>query len=328
MPIKFYWGEDDFLMSQEIESLRQSVLDENWASFNFDKITADQPDATIQGLNQAMTPPFGAGNRFVWLVNTTICQHCSADLLTELERTLPQIPAETILLFTTPNQPDGRLKSTKLLQKLAEVREFSPIPPWRTEDLIKNVEQLAAKLNVKLTANAVDRLAESVGNDTRQLYMELEKLQLYAESGSRSIDETIVSELVQSNTQNSLKLAAAIQAGDIHKALGLLADLISHNEPGLRIVATLIGQFRTWLWVKLMLDNGERDERKIAEAAEIANYKRIYFLKKEVAPLRLTALKSSLPLLLELEAELKRGANETATLQTKIIELCRLFQSA
>lgn len=328
MPIKFYWGEDDFLMSQEIESLRQSVLDENWASFNFDKITADQLDATIQGLNQAMTPPFGAGYRLVWLVNTTICQHCSADLLTELERTLPQVPAETILLFTTPNKPDGRLKSTKLLQKLAEVKEFSPIPPWRTEDLIKNVEQLAAKLNVKLTANAVDRLAESVGNDTRQLYMELEKLQLYAESSSRSIDETVVSELVQSNTQNSLKLAAAIQTGDIHKALGLIADLISHNEPGLRIVATLIGQFRTWLWVKLMLENGERDERKIAEAAEIANYKRIYFLKKEVAPLRLTALKSSLPLLLELEAELKRGANETATLQTKIIELCRLFQSA
>lgn len=325
MPIKFYWGEDDFSMSQEIESLRQSVLDENWASFNFDKITGDQGDGVIQGLNQAMTPPFGAGSRFVWLVDTTICQHCNADLLAELERTLPLIPDHTILLLSTTNKPDGRLKSTKLLQRVAEVREFSPIPPWRTEELIQNVQQVAAKFNLKLTSNAVEELAESVGNNTRQLYMELEKLQLYAENTSRPIDANVITALVQSNTQNSLKLAAAIQTGDTHKALGLIADLISHNEPGLRIVATLIGQFRTWLWVKLMLESGERDERKIAEAAEIANYKRIYFIKKEVAPLRLTALKATLPLLLELETDLKRGANETAALQIKIIELCRLF---
>lgn len=45
-------------------ALRESVLDPNWASFNYDKILP-AIDAVQTGLNQAMTPPFGSGSRFV-----------------------------------------------------------------------------------------------------------------------------------------------------------------------------------------------------------------------------------------------------------------------
>jgi DNA polymerase-3 subunit delta len=92
MPIYLYWGEDDFAMAKAVDTLRDRILDPDWASFNYEKIPPDTPDAVIQGLNQAMTPPFGTGGRFVWLVDTNICQHCSADLLAELERTLSGIP--------------------------------------------------------------------------------------------------------------------------------------------------------------------------------------------------------------------------------------------
>jgi len=61
-------------------SLRDQVLDPQWVSFNYTLLPRNN-DAVIQGLNQVMTPPFGAGSRLVWLVNTTLCQHCSEDLL-------------------------------------------------------------------------------------------------------------------------------------------------------------------------------------------------------------------------------------------------------
>jgi DNA polymerase-3 subunit delta len=64
---------------------------------------------------------------------------------------------------------------------------------------------------------------------------------------------------------------------------------------------------------------------EIAAAAEVTNPKRIYFLKQEVRSLSLTQLQQTLPLLLELESDLKRGRDERATLQTKVIELCRVF---
>jgi DNA polymerase-3 subunit delta len=327
MAIYWFWGEDEFAISRAIALLRQQVLDPDWSSFNADRIPPDQPDSVLQALNQAMTPPFGMGSRFVWLVDTTLAQRCSEDLLTELDRTLPALLETTVLLLTSTSKPDGRLKSTKLLQKYAEIREFPVIPPWKTDLLVKQVRQTAQTVGVKLTAGAIDLLTEAVGNNTRQLYTELEKLRLFAGDAKQPLDETAVAVLVTVSTQNTLKLAAAIRQGQVAIALDLVADLLRQNEPAPVIVKSLVGQFRTWLWVKLMLKSGERDEQTIAQAAELSNPKRLYFLKKEVEPLSLPVLLQTLPILLELEAALKSGAEELATLQTKIVELCILCQS-
>ncbi len=326
MPIYLYWGEDDFLRTQAVHRLKQSVVDPSWSSFNFDKILPDQPNSVILALNQAMTPPFGLGHRLVWLVDCPIPHHCSQEILAELERTFPILPDTTTLLLTSPNKPDGRLKSTKLLQKYATIKDFSPIPPWKTEQLIQRVRQGATEVDVQLTPAAIEALAEAVGNQTRLLYNELEKLKLYAGDGSSPLDVAAIAALVQVNTQSSLKLAAAIKSGHTDDALSLLTELIHHNEPPLRLMATLVGQFRTWLWVKLMIETGVRDEREIAKAAEIGNPKRIYFLRKEVQSISLVSLQQALPQLLEFEILLKRGARETSTLQRMVIELCCLFE--
>lgn len=313
-------------MTKAVAALRDRLLDPQWVSFNYTLLSPELTDAAIEGLNQAMTPPFGAGSRLVWLVNTTVCQQCSADLLTELNRTLPAIPDTSVLLLTSRTKPDGRLKSTQLLQRFAEFREFALIPPWKTEQLIQRVQQAAREVGVKLTPDSASLVAESVGNDTRQLYTELEKLRLYSGTSNQSLTMEAVAELVRVNTQNSLQLAAAIRHSDTAKALTLVTQLLQRNEPALRIVATLIGQFRTWLWVRLLMAAGERSERAMAQAAEVSNPKRIYFLQQEVKSLTVEQLVSTLPLLLELEVSLKQGAEELSCLQSKVIELCQIFQ--
>ena len=328
MPIYFYWGEDEFTLQKAVTSLRDRILDPQWSSFNYSQLAPEQPNAVIEALDRVMTPPFGSGSRFIWLVNTTICQHCGEDVLTELKRTLPVVPDTSVLLLTSRSKPDGRLKSTQLLQKYASFEEFSLISPWETKQLLQQVQKAAASVGVKLTQRSVELVVESVGNDTRQLYSEMEKLLLYAGDNRQPLDVDVVAELVRGNNQNSLQLAAAIRAGDVSKALLLVAQLIDRNEPGLKIVATLIGQFRTWLWVKLMMNDGERSDRAIALAAEVSNPKRIYFLQQEVKQLSLGQLVSTLPLLLELEVSLKQGREQMSTLQTKVIELCQIFRSS
>lgn len=332
MPIYLYWGEDEFAMQRAIANLRDRVLDPNWQSFNYDRLTPDQPNAIVQGLNQAMTPPFGAGSRLVWLVNTALVGGGSKGDLTdavlaELERTLPQIPDTSVLLLTTPNKPDNRLKSTKLLQKYAAIQEFSPIPPWQTEQLAQRVRQAAQEVDLKLTPEAIAFLAEAIGNDTRQLYTDLEKLRLFAGTQPQPLTVAEIEGLITSSTQNSLKLAEAIRQGNTSHALGLVADLIQRNEHALAIVATLVRQFRTWLWVKLMTTTGEPDDRAIAAAAEIGNPKRIYYFKQEVRSLSLAQLQATLPLLLELELSLKQGAEDLPTLQTMVMRLCEVCRS-
>jgi len=327
MPIYVYWGEDDFAMEKAVTVLRDRVLDPLWTSFNYTPFSPDQSDAAIQGLNQVMTPSFGAGGRLVWLINSTLCQHCSENVLAELQRTLPVIPDNSVLLLTSRNKPDERIKSTKLLKQYAtEFREFGLIPPWKTELLVQSVYQVAQIMGMKLTPKIAELLAESVGNDTRLLYSEMEKLRLYTIGRNQPLDINTVSQLVRNTTRNSLQLATAIRTGDTAVALATVTDLLNASEPGLRIVATLIGQFRTWLWVKMVIESGEHNQQAIAQAAEVGNPKRIYFLQQEVKSISVHQLISSLPLLLQLEVSLKQGAPEVLALQTKVIELCQVYQ--
>jgi DNA polymerase III subunit delta len=326
MPTYLYWGEDSFALEQAVKTLQTRDLDANWASFNFDKIMPEQSDAVRQALNQAMTPPFGSGNRFVWLAETSLTQRCAEDLWAELERTLPVIPETTTLLLTSTNKPDGRLKSTKLLQKHAQIQEFLPIPPWKTDLIAQQVRQVAQTLGVQLTADAIEVVTEAVGNNTRQLYSELEKIRLLGGKGTKPLTAAAIAPLITASAQNSLHLVAAIRQGQTTVALELIAALRRQNLSPLPIVATLVSQFRQRLWIKLMLETGERDDHTIAKAAELNNPKQLYFLKKELAALSLAQLQQTLPLLLELECRLKRSADETAILQTKVIELCQIFK--
>ncbi|MGF1600497.1 MAG: DNA polymerase III subunit delta [Thermosynechococcaceae cyanobacterium] len=330
MPVYLYWGEDHYRLNRAVDALYRQVLDPAWLSFNYDKIevsaSADANGQMMQGFNQAMTPPFGAGQRLVWLLNPTLGKQDSDDVISELQRTLPALPETSHLLLTYTSKPNGRSKAIKLLQKQAQVQEFSPIPPWKTQLLVKAVQDAASEVGVKLSSGAVELLAESVGNDTQRLYTELDKLQLYAKTQSKPLSAEMVARLVPATAQNSLQLADAIRRGQTSEALTLVAELLALNEPGLKITATLVRQFRTWLWIKLMIESGERDERAIAKAAEVHNPKRIYFLQQDVKSLHSQQLLQALSGLLDLDLRLKKGQDPHATLQTKVIELAQVCQ--
>ncbi len=188
MALYFFWGDDDFALMRAVQSLQSACLDPDWVSFNLDRIMPDQHESLTIALNQAMTPPFGQGQRFVWLVDTTITQRCSEDTLATLQRTLPTIPTTTTLLFSSRGKPDRRLKSTKLLSQYAEVREFSAVPPWKTDLLLRQAKAAAQEHQVKLTSAALDYLVDAVGSNTRQLHSELEKISLFAAAPGDLLD--------------------------------------------------------------------------------------------------------------------------------------------
>ena len=323
MGIYLYWGEDDFAIAKAVEKLQAKVLDPDWLQFNYHLFSGEGIENTIEALNEVMTPVFGMGEKLVWLRNTMIMQQCSGDLLAELQRTLPVVPENCHLLLTTAKKPDGRLKSTKLVQKYAKIREFSLIPYWNTKAMSQQVRNLATEIGIKLTPSAIELLVESVGNNTRQLWNELEKLSVHYSSSS-VIERDLVATLVTCNTQNSLQLAAAIRDGKTDVALSLINDLLNQNEPPLRIVATLVKQFRTWAIIKSMIEAGEKEHKAMAIVAEIPNPQRIKYILQEIKSVNSQTLLSTLPLLLDLEYGLKRGEDSLSLLQTQAIKMCSL----
>ena len=327
MPVYLYWGDDRFSLKKAVQALQHKVLDAAWTAFNFDRLESGLEEAQI-GLNQAMTPPLGMGDRLVWLEDTQLLQQCSDELMGELARTLAALPETTHLLLTLNGKPDRRLKSTKSIEKVAQVREFKQIAPWDTDGLKTAVKEAAREKQVALDSDATALLSEAVGNNRRQLNMELEKLSLYVLEGSVTAED--VRNLVPASADNSFQLAGQLRSGNVEKSLQILMRLLARNEPPLKIVAVLVGQFRTWLWVRVAIDSGERDNKAIAQVAELGNPKRVYFLQKEVRTLKSHQLFCVMEQLLNLEYQLKRGHDSQRALQTTCIQIaniCSVHQS-
>ena len=310
MPIHIYWGEDEFLIAKAVKQQMQ-LIDPSWFVFNYSQYP---PDSVEKAITDIFTSPIGTGNRLVYIADSSL------DVFHALESIVPRIPSTNTLLLTCTSKPDSRNKSVKSIFSQAQVKEFSLIPPWNTDALMYQVQNLANQLGVKISRQVSLVLVEAVGNNTRLLYNELEKLKTY--TGGSIIHQEAVIELVNNSSGNALKLASAILNSDTDTALQITENLLHCNEPPLKIVATLVTTFRTWLTVKVCTTEGWQNDNEIATLAEIKNPKRLYFLRNEVANVSLERLRQALPLLLELELMLKSGTDERLAMQTQLVQLC------
>jgi len=303
-----------------VETLVAERTDPAWQSINLARLDGNDAAQASQALEEARTPPFGGGDRVVVLQRSPFCNQCPAELAEQLEAALPLIPDSCHLVLVNSGKPDARLRTTKALQKLVKAGEaheqsFQLPAVWDGAGQIELVQRTARELGLQLEPAAAEGLSEAIGSDSARLASELEKLALFvgAEPGRQTpqppITASAVEALVGSHATNALQVGDALLAGKPAEAVALVDALLAANEPALRIVATLCGQIRGWLWVSLLDQQGESDVNAIAKAAGIGNPKRIYVMRKQIRgrkPARFLAL---LRQLLEVEAALKRGAD-------------------
>ena len=312
MPIHLLWGDDTAARDRAIEALIQRVLDPAWSSINLSRLDGAETGQAVQALDEARTPPFGAGDRLVLLQRSPFCNACPTDLADRFEAALELIPESTHLVLVNSAKPDGRLRTTKALQKrikkgLDLEKRFQLPAIWDGAGQRQLVQRTAEALGLQLEDAAIDALVDAIGNDSARLESELRKLSLRAgDQGQVSV--ALVHQLVGGLATNALQVGDALLGGHPGEAIARWDALIDAGEPALRIVATLTGQIRGWLWVSLLEEQGERDVAVIAKAAGIGNPKRIYVMRKQLqgrAPKRFLSL---LGRMLEVEARLKRGS--------------------
>ncbi len=321
MAMHLIWGNDTPAIERELGNLVAELIDPNWISFNLTKLNGTDSEQARQAIQEARTPPFGLGNKLVILKNSPFFNNCSKELANLFENEIELIAQDTHLILINGNKPDGRLKTTKYFQKLikskkAIEKKFLLPAVWDEfgqKELVKNT---ANQLGLKLNDEAILSLVEAIGNDSTQLSSELEKLALHAtidcqnpqlHNGEILITVDAVQKLISGISTNALKIGDALLANEIGEALLLLDALLNKGEPSLRILATLTGQVRGWLWISLLEKQGERDVGVIAKAAGIANPKRIYVMRKQLQGKQPESFLALLSKLLDIEVALKKG---------------------
>ena len=309
MPIHLLWGDDAAARDRAIDALIGQVVDPSWSSLNLSRLDGADAGQALQALEEARTPPFATGERLVLLQRSPFCNACPSELADRFEAALELIPDTSHLVLVNPAKPDGRLRTTKTLQKriksgLDQEQSF-PLPAaWDGNGQRQLVQRTAEALGLQVDPDAIDALVEAIGTDSARLESELRKLSLRG----TTISAARVQELVGGRSTNALAVGDALLEGNPGEAIARWDALIEAGEPALRIVATLTGQIRGWLWVSLLEQQGERDVAVIAKAAGIGNPKRTYVMRKQLQGRPPKRFLSLLGRLLEVEARLKRGA--------------------
>ena len=323
MPIHLIWGDDYEACNRETEKIIQTVIEPSWKSFNYSQTDGNDPKQNFRALEEVQSAPLGGGGRVVLVRRSPFCNGCSIELANKLEQAIKLIPDNTHLILYNSVKPDKRLKTTKLIEKSIKSNPFSQeksfiLPlPWDIKGQQNLVKSILYQLNLKMNNETIDLIVESIGNDSSLINKELQKLSLFSQAVDkklntnepREISKELVKKLIQNNSTNALEIANFLLKEERIIALNKIQSLLQNGEPALRLITTLTGQSRGWLWVHLLDSQGNQDVKEIAKFAGIANPKRIYVIRKQIQGKSLESLLALMKKLLKIEAAIKTGTN-------------------
>ncbi|HEX6800542.1 MAG TPA: DNA polymerase III subunit delta [Ktedonobacterales bacterium] len=212
------------------------------------------------------------------------------------------LPPTTVLVVVVDEALDTSHPLVKAAQQHGKTRLFAPPRGPQLEDWL---DRRAKSLGVSLAPDAAALLASEIGESTRLLASELEKLRTYVGAGGTIRVEDVRALSPASRQSRVFDLTDALARRDNKTALALLHELLAAGESPLGIVALTAYTTRSLLQVKSLAERGMRPAQ-IAQAAGMAPFvvekslaaaRRFSFAQLEAAHRSLleidTALKSS-----------------------------------
>ena len=309
-----FYGSDEYSLSLAVKALL------NGQSCQTIQHTTDADlKAVIAALKQYTLTP----GQWVWLQDTTVLQtgKIAKPLQADFKAALESVRPEKRLLITVPQKPNGTLGLTKWLQQNATLQEYELTSAWNQTKLYQETEQDARQAGVRLLPAAITCLVSAVGNQRRARAQALERLSLYQGDNQRPLTAADIEAIVQTTASTSLRLASQIRERDTAAALVTLHQLLERNEAPLRVLQSLVTQYRTWLWVKSMLAERRHSDQAIAQATGIGNPNRLYYLKQELQGWTVPQLVQVMTYLLQTEWALKQGRHGLEALKMLLFQI-------
>ena len=219
------------------------------------------------------------------------------------------------LIFIIP-KCDKRTALGKWLYNNAQIIECNQISQWDIQAQHNQAIYLSKRISCISTPSAINELVKRVGNNSRRMHAELQKLK--ASVAPNPIEAKHVESLVNDEIGNAINLANACRQRDICTANSILKIMDAGNYNPATTLATLITYFKTWLITKEGLINQITDS-EIARNLLLKNPNRIYYLKREVEGCSIGVLKEQYLILLQ--ASINQYPTQQTLINT-IIKLC------
>lgn len=171
----------------------------------------------------------------------------------QLAQVLGSLAGGVRVVFVVYGNADRRKKLFKVIEKLADVREFKPYAEWEQEKLESWIIRKVNSSGKKIGGGAAELLMDISGASLRALSSEIDKLVTYV--GDRgSIEESDVKAVASSGEISAYSLVSALRDRNTHSSIEALTRLIRDNVEPVPLIGLMASQFRMLLQVKSLKD--------------------------------------------------------------------------
>jgi DNA polymerase-3 subunit delta len=310
-----FYGSDEYARSEALARMRATIPAD----------VADLNITVIDGKRLKLEPLVGACEAAPFLADRRLVivqdglKHTRAGKERDALRAyLERVPEWCDLVFVEREDVDKRSTLFTYLKKAGNLQEFVPLqgPP-----LLRWIDATARDLDVQLAAGAAQHLVDLVGNESRLLVNELQKLANYAGRGGR-VDSAVIDRLVADRQeQNLFTFIDDLSRRRTGAALRAVRLLIEEGQAPTYIMFMLARQARILLGVKQF-----QAQRMSADNIASALGQRPFVVRKALEQVRAFEpgeLEAFHDRLLELDLAIKTGKIQAdAALELIVAETC------
>lgn len=219
-----------------------------------------------------------------------------------------QSPVETTrLVLMASGKLDGKRRLVKLLKRDALVLETSPL---KDAELKTYFQKKAHQEGLVFDTGVFEELLIKSNFDFSDVQKNMAFLKGYKAEGNIS-SKDIAEAIPKSLQDNIFDMTQLLLRGDINGVRELVHDLRLQGEDDIKLIAVMLGQFRTYLQVKLLSAQGKSEQQIVVSLSDYLGRKvnpyQIRYALRDSRPLSIEFLKTSIKSLIETDYQIKNG---------------------
>lgn len=266
-------GSDEGMVAEEALKLFNKLKPADGDEFANDLIEGNADNAEhafeiCSRVNQALqTMSFFGGTKVVWLKAASFL---GSDRTGESERAKSGVDGmldvleaglpDEIIFILSATSIDKRRAFYKHLKQYAKLTTFDKPDPnsrdWQFE-MGQSIKEKAKALELTFTPSALEIFMQLVGEDSRQIRSELEKLHLYLGEDRRTVEDQDVELMIPLSRAGVIfEIGRALQKRNGARALELIDQQLERGESAIAVIrASLIPTLRNLFMARLVVDN-------------------------------------------------------------------------
>jgi DNA polymerase III subunit delta len=259
--VYIFHGDDEFALAHAVNELYAQMGDPGLADLNTTRL--DGRHASEEELRTAANSlPFLAERRMV-IMTYAMARFGGAGAQSRYQSFLDRLPDTTAMVLVIPDYKERQkwkaLPETHWLMKWRQQAgarvhyEICTLPP--VSEMPGWIKKQARSMGGSFETGAALALTAHIGNDTRQVCLEIDKLLTYVNFDRPVEAEDVEMLTVGSGQTNVFEMVDAMAAGNSTTALRLLHRLLEEQE-AIYLFGMIIRQFRLLLQTRELIDEG------------------------------------------------------------------------